>query len=217
MKHGAMNESLLKAVRNLKIGDLILVHTHKDPMSRLIRATTDSYWEHVALVFDVPHQITKGVSLDEVLIVETSPGNPLTVHRLQYYLMHPEIYALGFKRMPDMSDEEREKFRGLFLEALDTPYDLKRIALIFIQMVYTWVTKMNISFNVAGQMISTRRYICTTFAQRAYYLAVAPHKRHTVLFRGHETDIGFLEQMEKITPATIAASPNTVWLHNPHK
>ncbi len=217
MKPARTPEKLQQVVRNLKIGDLILVHTKKDPISSLIRLTTESYWTHVALVFDVPHTIAKGVSLDEVLIVETAPGEPLAVHRLQHYLTQPDKYDLGFKRMPGMSDEERERFRGFFLEVLDTPYDLFRVFLMFAQMVYTWIAKVNVSFRAAGQMITTRRYICTTFAQRAYYLAVAPHKRHLVLFRGHEHDIGFLEQMEKITPATIASSPNTVWLHNPHR
>ncbi len=205
-----------EAIRNLKIGDIILVHWKEDFVSGLIRTSTASYWEHVAIVFDVPHQIDDGASLDEVLIVETSQSSALTLHRLQSYLRYTENCVLGFKRMPGLSDGERERFRGFFLDALGAPYDLKRILFMLIQILITWILHINISIEHAAKKIQTQRYTCTSLIQRAYYLAVDPKKRPQTLFRDNDKDANFIQKMEQITPGQIATSENTIWLHNPH-
>ena len=209
-------QHLEQVIQNLKIGDIILVRSRQGVISRLIRFASASYWTHVALVFDVPQYLNEGVGLDEVLIAETDVGVQMSVHRLQSYLLQSDRYELGIKRMPGLSDEERERFRGLFLGALDTPYDVLRVFIFFIKTLVAWITGINVSFKAAQQLIKTRQLVCTTFAQRSYYLAVAPHKRRRVIFRGHENKLGFLEQMESITPGDIARSRNTIWLHNPH-
>jgi len=209
-------QRLESVIKSLKIGDIVLVRSRLGMISRLIRFASASYWTHVALVFDVPQYLTEGVGLDEVLIAETDVSVQMSVHRLQNYLLQPDRFEIGIKRMPGLSDEERERFRGLFLGALDTPYDVLRVIVFFIQTLVTWFTGINISFKAAQQLIKTRRLVCSTFAQRSYYLAVAPHKRHSVIFRGHENRLGLLEQMEFITPGDIARSRNTIWLYNPH-
>jgi hypothetical protein len=76
---------------------------------------------------------------------------------------------------------------------------------------------VNVSLDVARQYTDTKNFICTSFAQRAYYLAVALEKRGRSLFLGHNRNLDFLQIMEQITPADIAQSKNTEWLFNPHR
>jgi hypothetical protein len=163
-------------------------------------------------VFDTPDiSATKR----DILIVEAAWQ--IEIHRLSTYLLEPQTYDLGFKRMSCLTDEERERFRGFFLDAVDTPYDTRRLLMFLFQSWLTWFYGVNVSLDVARQYTDTKNFICTSFAQRAYYLAVAPEKRGRSLFLGHKRNLDFLQIMEQITPADIAQSKNTEWLFNPHR
>lgn len=205
----ARYHKLDEAVRNLKVGDIIFVHA-KTLLGKLIRHSTDSHWSHVAIVFDVPD--VSGTEHD-VLIIEADWQ--VEIHRLTTYLHEPDLYEVGFKRMSFLTDEERERFRGFFLDAVDTPYDAYRLLLFFTQTVLAWAAHMDIGYAAARSVINTDNYICTSLTQRAYYLAVTPEKRGHTIFRRNEKGVDFLRQMEEITPAHIARSDNTEWLYNP--
>ncbi len=199
-----------EAIRGLKVGDIIMVDTKGILIPRLIQRVTHSCWSHVAMVFDVPP--LSGTEHD-VLIVESN-ADGIEIHRLNSYLRSPDKYILGFKRLKGLTDVERERFRGFFLDAVDTPYDFRRLAAFFLQSVVLWTVGMNIQFTMARKVINTQNYICTTFAQRAFYLAVAPEKRGKILFRSDQDAPNFLHQVEEVSPADVARSKNTVWLYN---
>lgn len=201
---------LEQTLKKLQIGDIILVHTQR-PISEWIRRATKSYWSHVALVFDVPHE--GGLGHDHLIIEATDDG--IQLHRLSSYLNDPWKYKLGIKRVKNLTEEERHRFRGFFLDAVDTPYDFTRLKAFFLLVFLNKATKKDYTGYFARRKIDPHRFICTTFAQRAYYLAVPPEKKPKVLFRGHEKNIGFLEQMEFIAPKDIASSPAAEWLYNP--
>ncbi len=207
----ALYRSQEQAIRHLQPGDMVFVHA-KTVLGTMIRRTTGSHWSHVALVFDTPD-----VSATErdVLIVEAAWQ--VEIHRLSAYLLEPHTYELGFKRMTCLTDEERERFRGFFLDAVDTPYDQRRLIAFFFQSWLAWIYGVNATVDMARQYTDTKNYICTSFSQRAYYLAVAPEKRGQTLFRGDDKGLDFLQLMEQISPADMARSRNTKWLYNPHR
>jgi hypothetical protein len=199
------------AIRDLKVGDIVLVHA-KTVLGKLVRSTTKSHWSHVALVFDI---IDISDTEKDVLIVEAAWF--IEIHRLSVYLNEPDVYELGFKRMSCLTDEERDRFRGYFLDAVDTPYDARRLMAYFFRSWLAWIYGMNATLDMARRYIDTQNFICTSFAQRSYYLAVSPDKRGRTLFRKDDRNVDFLLQMEQITPADIARSQNTAWLYNPRR
>lgn len=209
----AYSHELENALRQLKVGDIILVHTRRR-LSEWIRKATGSYWSHTALVFDVPQNF--GLGHDHI-IIEADDLEGVQIHRLSTYLNEPERYTLGIKRMKNITDEERERFRGFFLDVVDTPYDTARLGAFFVLVAVNKLLKRDLTGFFARKKVNADRFICTTFAQRAYYLAVPPEKRKDVLFRGNDPEVGLLEQMEVIAPRDIAVSPATEWLYNPHE
>ncbi|HVM90755.1 MAG TPA: YiiX/YebB-like N1pC/P60 family cysteine hydrolase [Verrucomicrobiae bacterium] len=209
---GTYSPELERVLKRLKVGDIILVHTRR-PLSEWIRRATKSYWSHVALVFDIP---TDGGLGHDHIIIEADDGQGVQIHRLSTYLNESGKYVLGIKRMKHMTDEERERFRGFFLDVVDTPYDTARLGAFFLLVAVNKLLKRDLTGYFARRKVNPDRFICTTFAQRAYYLAVAPERRREVLFRGHEAETGLLEQMEVIAPRDVATSPATEWLYNPH-
>lgn len=203
---------LERVLKRLKVGDLVMVHTRRR-LSEWIRRATKSYWSHVAVVFDVPQDGALG---HDHLIIEANEDEGVQLHRLSMYLNDPWRYAIGFKRMKHLTDEERERFRGFFLDVVDTPYDIGRLKAFFLTVAIRKILKRDYSGFFARKKVDPGKFICTTFVQRAYYLAVSPEKRKEVLFRGHEAEIGFLGQMEVIAPRDVAVSPATEWLYNEH-
>jgi len=206
----AAYHDLEDAISHLKIGDIILIRGKETLAGRLIRKTTNSYWSHVAMVFDVPQYGSGGY---DVLIAETN--DRIEIHRLNFYLQDPDLWDMGIKRLRGLTDTERDRFRGFFLDSVDAPYDYRRIFLMFFQKLAKWALNMNLSYATARRLINTENFICTSLVQRAFYLAVNPEKRGTVFFRQSESD-NFLHQLEEIEPKHIAKSSNTHWLYNPH-
>jgi hypothetical protein len=203
---------LARALGKLKVGDIVMFRS-KGRLGRLIRRATGSYWSHVGLIFDVPEEGALG---NDHLVIEADRAGGVQLHRLSTYVNDPWNYTLGFKRVKALTDEERERFRGFFLDAVDTPYDMRRLEAYFLHRLFEHFSGRSLAGFFARKTTNIKRFICTTFAQRAYYLAVAPEKRSQVLFRGHEPEIGILDQMEVIEPRHIAASPVTEWLYNEH-
>ena len=209
----ARYKTLRAALPNLKIGDIVLVHTEGFIISKLIRRTTTSYWSHVALVFDV---IPNNTDYPDVLLIEALDRG-IEIHRIEHYTRKPEKYDLGIKRIPVLNDEERERFRGFFLDAVDTPYDFSRLFTYFTKSLATRILGQEIVNWITKQIIDVDQFVCTTFAQRAFYLAVSQEKRDLVLMRKKTKQLNFLFQMEEISPKNYASSKNAIWLYNPRR
>ncbi|MDF1496746.1 MAG: YiiX/YebB-like N1pC/P60 family cysteine hydrolase [Patescibacteria group bacterium] len=205
-------KTMQAALPQLKIGDVILVHTKGYWLSKLIRRATSSYWSHVALVFDV---IPNSTNHPDVLIIEALDRG-IEIHRIEHYLRNPKKYDIGIKRIPILNDQERERFRGFFLDAVDTPYDFSRLFSYFTKKFVNKIFGTEIVNWITKHVIDIDQYVCTTFAQRAFYLAVSKEKRDLVLMRKKNKQLNFLLQMEEISPKDYAESENAIWLFNPH-
>lgn len=202
---------LQDALDELKVGDIILMRFRHGVVYRAIREATGSFWNHAALVFDI---LEDAHGHRTILVIEAMPGG-IEIHRLQRYVEAPEHYEIGMKRMPLLTDRDRERFLGFFLDVLDTPYDFTRLVAYFLRKYILRLGGVRAEDYVAKRVINVDHFICSSFAQRAYYLAVPPDMREKTLFR-ENPDLDFLYRMEYISPADIAKSRNTEWLYNPH-
>lgn len=212
MEHGARYRSLQDAVRHLRVGDIVLMRKKRGPIAHFIKRTSGSYWSHVALVFHVA-RISR---FDPDILLVEARDQGIEIHRLNVYSNRPETYDIGVKRVKGLTAAERIRFRGFFLDAVDTPYDWNRLESYLLNALIKRATGRDYSDAIARRSVNPDNYLCTTFAQRAYYLAVAPAKRGKVLFRPAEGARNFLDQMEVIAPGDVARSANTEWLYNPH-
>lgn len=207
----APSGTIQEAADRLRVGDIVLFHNKKSLLFRRIQRMTGSYWNHAGLVFS----ISRDGSIPTVLIIEAAPHG-IEVHRLKVYTDQPEVFDLGVKRMPLLTDEYRDRFRGIFLDVLDTPYDHARLfGYLFRDFVLRRFGR-RIHDALANRLLNTDYVICSSFIQRAYYLAVPPNMREKTLFREDQEDLNFIYRMEYITPADIARSKNTEWICNPH-
>ncbi len=209
----ARYKSIKAALPHLKIGDIILVHTKGFWVSKLVRRATKSYWSHVALVFEV---IDNGGPYPDILLIEALDKG-IEIHRIEHYTRYPEKYDLGIKRIPVLNDEERDRFRGFFLDAVDTPYDFTRLFSYFTKKFVEKIFGLPVVNWITKQVIDLDQYVCTTFAQRAFYLAVSKEKREKVLMRKKNKRLNFLLQLEEVSPKDYATSENAIWLYNPHR
>lgn len=201
---------LEEALPNLLVGDIILMRYRRGLVYRAIREASQSYWNHAALVFD-----RQAVGLArQTLIIEALPRG-IEIHRLEAYAADPEAFDLGIKRMKGLTDEERERFRGFFLDAVDTPYDMTRLLAYLLRSAIAKLAGAKRTEYITRRVINVDNFVCTSFAQRAFWLAAAPNKRDRMLFREGD-DRNFLYQLEYITPGDVARSGNTEWLYNPH-
>jgi len=203
---------IASALSELKTGDIVLMRYKKGRVYRAIRETTKSYWNHTALVFKV---LTDTHGHRDILVIEAMPGG-IEIHRLSRYLDDPGRYDIGLKRMPILTDEYRERFMGFFLEVLDTPYDYTRLIAYLFRKFVNAIGGSRAENYVAKRVINVDQFVCSSFAQRAFYLAVPPNMRERTLFRESSADLNFLYRLEYITPGDIAKSRNTEWLWNPH-
>lgn len=203
--------SLEEALPNLQVADILLVHARKGGLVKAIRKASRSYWNHNALVFEV---IPRPGDVPEVLIVEAL-DHGIEIHRLQKYLKDPSIHVVGFKRVPDLTPEERERILGFFLDMIDTPYDFTRLLGLFLHRAVLKLAGVKVHDYIGQRLIDVDNFVCSTFAQRAFYMGVAPNKRDRVIFRGAGGS-NFLYQMEFISPGDISRSENAEWLYNPH-
>jgi hypothetical protein len=199
----AKYQKLEDAIRHLKIGDIILVHTRREPISRFIRYSLKSYWEHVALVFETP---PKGdINLhDSVFIVETLPWKAIEIHKLNTLLKVKNRYIIGIKRVKILTEYERNRARNIFLSSVGINYNWSTIQNLLAKIYHRlWFLK---------QLNILDKYICTTFVQNSIYRAALPAKRHKTIFAPQKD---YLNQMLYLTFEDIAASDSTEWLYRP--
>ena len=200
------------AMRNMRVADIILTRTkNANWLLRSIRDLSRSHWNHSALVFQVIQQEDAD---PEVLIVEAL-DHGIEIHRLHNYLDSKE-FDVGVKRIPHLTESERERILAYFLEKIDMPYDFTRLFGYMLNRVALKLAGVQVRDMIAERIINVDNFVCSSFTQRAFYLGVAPNKRERVLFK-KGTGTNFLYQLEFISPGDIAKSPNCDWLYNPHE
>ncbi|MCA9384351.1 MAG: hypothetical protein H6759_02330 [Candidatus Nomurabacteria bacterium] len=203
--------TIKEAMQHLEVGDIVLMRSRSNGLfRRAIRELSQSYWTHAAMVFET---VNIGGEVVSVSIVEAN--ETIEVHRLETYVAS-ERYDIGIKRLPGLTELDRDRIRGFFLDALDIPYDYTYIfAIMFARILsfflgnkaYRWFVK---------KFSHDNSYICTTFAQRALYLASEPGRRRAALFND-VAELTFVEQMYLVNPQTISSSKNTMWVFNAHE
>ncbi|MFO0765136.1 MAG: hypothetical protein U0487_03800 [Patescibacteria group bacterium] len=212
MKHKkirSLYSSYDEAVKNLKIGDIVFFHGKIGLNRSLIRKVGDSYWTHVALVFDI---VKSGDEILSVILIEANES--IRIHRLESFANQDYEYDIGFKRIPGLTAKEIDRFRGFFLDAIDVNYDYKYVFYLIVRYVLSNLFGTDASERLIRHISTTDTYICSTFVQRALYLAVEPERRRESLFLGN--DVPFVYAQGLVLPKDIAISKNTVWLFNAH-
>lgn len=197
-------------VPDLQVGDIMLVQNIQ-PISKIVRSFTNSYWSHAGMVFEIMHPDAE----NRIALVIEAQDNGIEIHRLRVYVNQLGIHRLGFKRFPGLDDDQREKIRSFFMQNVDVPYDYGRIYSFVFGTLLSNTLGINISDYITRKGISLENFVCSTFVQRAFYLAMPPGERDRAIFRNAK-GLNLLEKLEVCRPSDIARSTNTEWLWNPH-
>lgn len=194
----------------LRTGDIVLVRHKRGGLARrLLRRLTRSYWDHSVLVIFTRNS-KQGYSSD--IIIESIQHSLLKsvhhgsqIHRLEKYLIEPDIYDIGIKRFTWLPKEVRRRVRAFVLVNVDTPYyplnSFKFALGLLSEGMRKWI-------------LARQRFSCSGFIQKAFYEAVDWKDRSRVIFRNY----GFTPiQLQDITsPADIADSEQCEWMYNRH-
>ncbi len=167
--------------------DIVLVrHKREWLLSPIIRFATRSYWNHVALVYVIPHS---DEGYDNTFIIDSGRGG-VDVHNIRRYLDSPRQYDIGIKRVKAewFSGEEgleiRRRIRGLLLNEIDAHFDVSTLvrigrrtlgSLIF-GSVQLWTVmrtrRRKEPTEIRPGKLTPDRYICGGLAQYTYVQGV---------------------------------------------
>jgi len=210
----ALYEKLEEVYENLEIGDIVLVNRKFGIYQQILKKVTGrSHWNHMAMVFDI---VKTDDDHHDVIVIEALEQG-IEVHRLQKYIRRPDGFDLGFKRLPGLKKSEKERIRGFFLDAVDTPYDYSSAITYLFKKPLMHILGTEVTDFIARKVIKPSYFVCTSFAQRAFYMALPPNERDRSLFipdDDNSKDLNFLYQLIEITPTDVARSKNTQWLYN---
>jgi hypothetical protein len=185
----------------LEIADIVFIRFKKNFKRKLLRAVTNSYWDHTALVlFDKdPHK-----GYPENLIAESHWGG-VKVHKIRKYLNDARKYDVGIKRVPWLTNELRDRIRAFMLLNVDAPY----YPFSFWKLVISLISEP-----VSRYLLGRQRYSCSGFVQKSYYEAVDWSDRFKVVFT--DEYVSPLQFQDIISPGEIAASKKSKWIYNEH-
>ncbi len=198
-------------VSNLEVGDILFIQNVKT-LSKLVRYVTRSYWSHVGMIFEIMHADTQNRI---VLVIEAQDAG-IEIHCLHNYVNRLGINRIGVKRLPGLTEEHTQKIRGFFLNEVDTPYDYRRMYSYFLSALIARISGFDMSDFFIRKGVTLENFVCSSFVQRAFYLALPPRDRDRAVFRQGK-NINLLQQLEVCSPTDIAKSTNTEWLWNPHR
>lgn len=209
MKHKPYT-TIEEAMQYLQVGDIVLMRVRTNDFFHLMaRQVTGSYWTHAAMVFETIEVDGKVISVSVVEARDT-----IEVHRFDTYMKRQDI-DIGIKRYPGLTQDEREKIRGFFLDALDITYDYSYIVAYFFIRLFRQLFGWDFSSWIVRVFSKNNNFICTTLVQRAMYLAADPGVRRKTIMND-KPEQNFAERLTLVSPRTIAKSTNTIWLYNPH-
>ncbi len=200
-------EAWKKIVPKLQLADIILTHDERSVLSNSIRSVTNSYWNHVVMVFFLPDE---KLLFNNTLVIGAETHG-IEVHRLQRYTNHFDYIDVGVKRVPGLSEELREKVLSYVMNHIDIPYDYTRLFGFILNTVENYFKKGNAHLRTF--LTNRDTFICSSFVQKAFYETTMPQKKSQMIFKN-----GFdaLSSLEEVTPADIALSENCDWIYNPH-
>ena len=175
----------------LKRADILLSHTKRSLLSRLIRFGTDCYWNHALMIYTI-RSLKQGY--DSTFIIE-SGGAGIDIHNITCYFKKPEKYDVAVKRFETdwfKDDSEtgglryRKRVRGFALKEIDDKYnhrlilDIARrfIRQLILGFLFPWVRRKppeqrQITVPRIAKRLNINTYICSGFVQWAYYKAVS--------------------------------------------
>ena len=183
----------------LKIGDIILVHTKHDISRALLRDVTDSFWDHAAMIIFPEKEYFRA----NLIIENISTGT--CIHRLNKYFDDKEHCVVGIKRFNWLSDEIRERIQAFALLNIDAPYYHWSGLKFFIAKIFPFYREY---------LLKHQRYSCTQLVQASFYEAVDWKDKERVVFK--ENPASPFEIMELTTPGEISQSEKCEWLYNKH-
>lgn len=194
----------------LKAGDILMVHTRQNWISKRIRKTAKTYWNHTALVFMGKQFLPVGGPL----IVEADFGG-IKIHQMKKYADNFDKYDLGVLRYPELTEEQREEIvMGFILSNLDTTYDYTRLVGWFFGPLVR-----RISTRLWGKLfrglMDQQKFVCTTFVHKAFH-ELSAHKQVSGYVHTHDEETRGLEGEELISPGDIAKEPIFEWVFNQH-
>ncbi len=194
----------------LEVADIILVHG-TSRLFKTIQQRSSSYWNHVAVVLQPPIP-TLGIR-GAFIIGAIDSG--IEVHRLRKYSEEMDRFDIGVKRFPGLTDEMRKHIISYMLNKIDAPYDYTRLlGYIFEGALKACLPKK--LFKKVRRLIITSHpnsFICSSFIQHAFFESVSGKMQPQTFVRER---LHSLVEMEEVTPADFARSPNYEWIFNPH-
>ncbi len=205
----SLYKSYDEAVKHLQIGDIVFFHGKFGWKRAINRIIGRSYWTHVSIVFEI---VKSGDEILSVILIEAN--ETVRLHRLETFAIQDYEFEIGFKRVPGLTPKEIDRFRGFFLDVIDIDYDYDHVAYLLFQFILSRFIGVSWTKKLVRHVLTTDEYICSSFVQRALYLAVEPQKRRETLFLGNDVPYALAQGL--VLPRDIAASKNTVWLYNPH-
>ncbi len=201
-----------RAVENqLQVADIILVHGERR-FYRSIQKRSNSYWNHVAVVLQPPRP---DLGIRGAFIIGAIDSG-IEVHRLRKYSEDMGRFDIGVKRFPGLTEEMRRHILSFMVNKIDAPYDYTRLLGYLFEGALKACLPQKLFKKVRRAIITSQpnSFVCGTFIQRAFFESV-PKKTQTQTFaREH---LRSLLEMEEITPADFARSPNYEWVFNPHQ
>ena len=194
--------------QRLQMADILLFHTKNDPLRKHIRRTTDSYWNHAAIVFIPKSEMPVGGPL----IVEAETTG-IEVHQFKKYSDHFDHYDVGVLRYPNLTKEQRLKFVTSFvLNHIDVPYDYPRL---FIFGLRSFITPWSPRFFLwlMKRFTNEKRFLCSTFVHKTFH-ELREHKDFELESSYVEHGDKNLQKEELHTPGDLARGKVFEWVFN---
>jgi len=193
---------------SLQEGDILMFHKREGWISKKIRKTSKSYWNHTGLVFMARDKFPVGGPL----IVEASFVG-IEVHQMKRYTDHFDEYDIGVLRYPNLTERQKEEIvMGFILSNLDVTYDYSRLAAFFLspitQKLPQWFRKAYFKY-----FTHEESYVCTTFVHKAFH-ELSGHEHGKEEDETGDSEYEALLDEEFITPADIAREPIFEWVFN---
>ncbi|MDP3971098.1 MAG: YiiX/YebB-like N1pC/P60 family cysteine hydrolase [bacterium] len=211
MKPAQLQKVWPKIEAQLQIGDILLFHKRKGPISRAIQRETSSYWNHSGLVF----LRKQDLQYTGPLIVEAL-NLGIEIHQIKKYTDFFEVFDIGVKRFSGLTGSDQEKLVTTFiLENLDVPYDFSRIFSILLTKEFrNYLLRSKFFFSFTKRLIHVDSYICSSFVHEAY-LQFSKADRNRIEF--DQTELEKIEKREMYSPSDLARDDAFEWVFNPQK
>jgi hypothetical protein len=195
-------EKINGSLPDLLPADIIMIRHKKGWLRFLLWKVTKSYWDHVALVL-FPRDAKRGRYYNQ--IIEAADPGGVEIHKLDKYLKNPELYDVGIKRLPQISEIVRERIVTFMLMNVDAPY----YKLSFWRFLLASISK-----KFSEDLLGRQRFCCSGFVQRSFYEAAEWDERDKVIFR--EEFLSPQELQDITSPADIGRSKKCEWIYNEH-